>query len=106
MNQENNEFQDKCPGCTCPDCPDECDHPDQIPHRPDLLGAHCEPCIRRLTDWGACHTCKERPFGSTPCLDTDENIDCPNCPNEMICGQIAAREWSLAEIAVAMFGGA
>jgi hypothetical protein len=69
-------------------------------NRPDLIGAPCTGCNRRWKNWGACHTCAERPFGSAPC--PSEGDYCP-CENEMICRQIAAREWPLAEVAIDMY---
>ena len=68
------------------------------------IGADCKSCNERQRDWGACHLCPDRPFGSAPCCDSHENPeddpDCSGCPNAQICVEIAEREWPLAELAI------
>jgi len=68
--------------------------------RPDLTGAYCDTCRGKYD----CRICPDRPFGSAPCTDAEIPQDCGDCPNELICGEIAAREWPLAELALKMAG--
>ena len=68
------------------------------------LGAVCLPGCG-----GDCSTCKERPFGSSPCPQksdngSDEECCMGNdvCENGEACFDVLKREWPLAEIAITM----